>query len=434
VNCNWTLQIQDVNNNTVRDASGSGTSMSFNWDGTGDGETNIPDGVYNYVISAQTNGLALQSLIGGGSSLSLSAASLSASQHKELYAVSTDGYGSPVPLALYPQGFDTNSLTIFKASPAEIDSLYSDDAEFDATAHDSIVSPDFSGPSGQSTAAPGRPPNNPVKNAAGTIGIAYEQYLPEGFAISHGPPTGWPSPLPQFVTIDSNTNLFFDRIVTAKTIGDNFSLAMKKGGWKTVFNKGNNNVSASDLKKSSLGGTSIFNNVNFGVLLGHGSFSTTAEDDNVKYTYFWLWNSQNNVSTPMRFADFDFGGSDPTTGLRWMTVIACNVLNHTDYNSMHSNFRIPINDNLHLLNGVVGLFSGMPTVGTLYATNLLNNTVSIPQAWINAGQQAYAHFSFPTAESFATVGWPACFSDTLQSFSSPDFDDDLQYQSTQVTP
>ena len=62
----WTLYIQDVNSNTVLSASGSGTSMQFNWDGNGFGETNLPAGVYTYLLSAQTNGEA-ESIVSGGS-------------------------------------------------------------------------------------------------------------------------------------------------------------------------------------------------------------------------------------------------------------------------------------------------------------------------------------------------------------------------------
>jgi hypothetical protein len=57
-NVNWTLAIEDVNSNAVRNVTGSGDSMLFNWDGKGDGGTNIPPGVYYYYISAQTNGQA----------------------------------------------------------------------------------------------------------------------------------------------------------------------------------------------------------------------------------------------------------------------------------------------------------------------------------------------------------------------------------------
>jgi len=55
-NCDWTLTIRDVFSNEVRAATGSGPSMLFNWDGNGDGGTNLPNGVYFYYISAQTNG------------------------------------------------------------------------------------------------------------------------------------------------------------------------------------------------------------------------------------------------------------------------------------------------------------------------------------------------------------------------------------------
>ena len=48
----------DESSNAVRTVTGSGTALSFDWDGTGDGGTNIPDGVYMYLISVQTNGLA----------------------------------------------------------------------------------------------------------------------------------------------------------------------------------------------------------------------------------------------------------------------------------------------------------------------------------------------------------------------------------------
>jgi hypothetical protein len=112
-NCDWTLQIQDVNSNTVRNASGSGTSLLFNWDGTGDGGTNIPDGVYHYLISAQTNGGSFMSMMsGGGSSLSSASESVSSIQDAtELWALPENGE-SFVPLALYPPGFDTYGFTI----------------------------------------------------------------------------------------------------------------------------------------------------------------------------------------------------------------------------------------------------------------------------------------------------------------------------------
>jgi hypothetical protein len=451
-NSDWTLQIQDVNSNTVRTATGSGSSMEFDWDGTGDGGTNIPDGVYNYVISAQTNGESGDAMLSGGSSSSLARSSAARAESSELWAVATDSE-NVVPLAIYPHGFDTNGLIIFSATPSEVESLTASSSTDETSVMDSDSGSSFnaddasspSAPSGQTTTAPVRPPPKPVKGVVGTIGIAYEQYLSQGFATTHDPPTGWPYPVqPQYVAIDgtnATSGQYFDYIITAKTIGDNFSAAMANGGWKTVFNEGNNSVTYTDLKKTSLGGNSIFNNVNFGVLLGHGSYSTTAEDDNIKYSYFWLWNSHNdaipNTAVPMRFADFDFGGSDPTNGLRWMTIIACNLLNQSDFNSMRSHSRLPINGNLHLLNGVAGAFPGFnPAIGTYYATNLLNNNTTIQQAWANAGITAYSGFNLGNVGQiiFVTEGWPDCLNDKLLLYSSPDSGDTIQYQPTVVYP
>jgi Family of unknown function (DUF6345)/Bacterial Ig domain/FlgD Ig-like domain len=448
-NCDWTLQIQDVNSNVVRTATGSGNSMEFDWDGMGDGETNIPDGVYHYVISAETNGEA-DEIVGGGSGGSGGGSPPSPdfafANTSELWTLSSEG-DDAVPLILYPPGFDTNDLTIFSATPSEISAARApvSRASFSSMDRGGGFSPDGSGSlssSSQSATAPVRPPPKPVKGAVGTIDIAYEQYLPQGFDTTHGPPTGWPYPVqPQYVAIDgtnATSGLYFDRIITAKTIGDNFSQAMK--GWKTVFDKGNDDVTYTDLKKTSLGGNSIFNNVNFGVLLGHGSYSTTAEDDNIKYSYFWLWNSHNdgipNTAVPMRFSDFDFGGSDPTNGLRWMTVIACNLLNQSDFNSMKNNSKLPINGNLHLLNGVAGAFPGFnDAIGTYYATNLLGGA-TIRQAWVNAGITAYSKFNLGNVGTitFVTEGWPDCMDDQLLLYSSPDSGDTVQYQFAPVYP
>ena len=121
-NCNWTLQIQDVNSNIVRTATGSGNSMEFDWDGTGDGEASIPDGVYTYLLSAETNGEA-DEIVGGGSGGSGGGSPPSPdftfSDPPELWVMSADSEDA-VPLAIYPPGFDTNSLTIFSATPSQV--------------------------------------------------------------------------------------------------------------------------------------------------------------------------------------------------------------------------------------------------------------------------------------------------------------------------
>lgn len=114
-NVNWTLQIIDDFSNAVRNVSGSGTSLAFNWNGTGDGGTNIPDGVYYYVISAQTNGQAFSM----SEPLLNSSSKLTPVDSLELWAMPANG-SSAVPLAIFPPGFDTNGFLIFEATQSEM--------------------------------------------------------------------------------------------------------------------------------------------------------------------------------------------------------------------------------------------------------------------------------------------------------------------------
>lgn len=48
----WTLEIVDESTNVVRTATGTNFVLQFDWDGTGDGNTSLPNGVYYYSISA----------------------------------------------------------------------------------------------------------------------------------------------------------------------------------------------------------------------------------------------------------------------------------------------------------------------------------------------------------------------------------------------
>jgi len=65
-NVNWTLQVLNAASNTVRTVTGSGSSMHYNWNGTGEGNTNLPAGIYKYLISASTNGLPPEPPFSGG--------------------------------------------------------------------------------------------------------------------------------------------------------------------------------------------------------------------------------------------------------------------------------------------------------------------------------------------------------------------------------
>jgi hypothetical protein len=438
-NSDWTLQIEDVNSNVVRTATGSGTSLTFDWDGTGDSETSIPDGVYYYLISAAINGESGDAMLSGGSG-SLARSSAVRAESSELWAVAPDSE-NVLPLAIYPQGSDTNDLTIFRATQSEIESLTASSSSESSVAMDSggssFASPAYSGPSGQASRFPMRPPIMPTKNALGSFGICYEQYLPNGFTTA-APLTGFPFPLQTHVAIDgypAGTFFYLAPLREFKAVATRFSSALQNGDWKPSFIKANEQFWVTDIEKSSLGGSSIFNNVNIGMLMGHGSYATTAEDDNVKYTYFWVADSKHGVGY-LRLADFDFGGSDPTNGLEWMTLYSCSMLNPTCYNSMNNNFKLPVNENLHLLMGCSTVAYTSTKLGKLYGKYLAGSFFTaqqtVPNAWIDAGTNSYQNFSVTNAINFRVVGWPDCFDDTITSPNDPDPDDGLMFNDVRV--
>jgi hypothetical protein len=425
---NWTLQIQNAISNTVRTVTGSGSSMVFNWDGTGDGGASIADGVYTYLFTAQTNGLVYTTQSDGGDTNGPAPFSfMASSQLTTQYVLHSDG--SMVPLSIYPPGCDTSRLTIIEASPSDVmtlSSLVSRTTQMDNSGT-SADTPMYSGITPQSSG---------VKGSSGTFGICYKTYSTNGFSSLH-PPTGWPYPLPTRVAIDgqSRTATTTDwRIRENHYIAQGFEAEMKRGDWKRAFNKEDSQWSATDVKKASLGGNSIFNTCNFGLLMGHGSYGNTGttgtEDDSVSYTYFWLGGSDD-----LRLSDMDFGSAG-TNGLKWMTIFACNILKAENYNSMNNAGKIPVNANLHLLQGPSTDSWAMQGFGYEYAHNLTKLGQTVVNAYNNAMRTELTGNPWVTGTvKMAVSYWPNCLNDKLSDVSNdPDTSVGLSYQQTQVYP
>jgi hypothetical protein len=427
-NVNWTLEIQNVNSNDVRQVTGSGSSMEFDWDGTGTGSTNIPDGVYSYLLTVATNGMPL--VLGGGGGIGgsgppspsfASSSSLGTDSSLEWLAVPSDGSGSTVPLAIYPPGFDTNGMTIFQGSL--VDYLPRPEVPLAALsvamASGTEDSPAFSGPS-QSTRGPKRKPRVGVKGEIGTFGICYKTYGTNGFSSPH-PLTGWPFPLQTRVAIDgqSPTALTEDyRVQNFKKMADDFTQVMTKAAWKSKFVKDDSQWGATDIQKVSLGGNSIFNTCNFGILMTHGSYANNNNQgnssDSIKYTYCWL--GGNNY---VKLSNMDFGSSG-TNGLRWMTIFACNILKPENQASMSD--ILPVNDNLHLLLGFSTTGYASYNLGKYYANYLVNSNYTIISALANACTDSYYENStgITNIVRFRAVGWASCMNDSLSLYNDPD--------------
>lgn len=426
----WTLQIQDDSSNTVRTVTGSGGTLDFGWDGTDDGGTNLPVGNYTYLITVATNGGSLASISGGGGSGGGSpptpsfsgAESVGASDATQWWA--TDGGGTTVPLILYPPGF-TNGLTIFE-EPVGWSPLATTRPAARLAAMDtgSGASPDYSGPSSQSSRSPKRPPIQPVRGHVGAFGIAYDTYSANG---SSG--FGFQAPdnglrIGQRIKLEGSSSTSFScpRLRGYTAEANNFITQMKKGNWGQGFARVNDQLLINDLRAT---GSNIFNRVRLGLLMLHGTYGTTSDfnANQTKQIYFPI--TSGHSVTLLRANEMSLGNA-ATNGLQWMGILACNSMQHNSWSSMQTGGAVPYNSSLHLIlgsdsviwtgNHVASYWAKYMTVGK---TN--GSPMTVETAWFTGVHDAYAEtgFSYTNTMKMASSGDSACRTDTLKTNSSP---------------
>ena len=438
-NCNWTLQILDSSSTAVRTATGSGTSMEFDWDGKNDSGSDLPVGNYTYSFSAQTNGSAFSVMSERSSSVS----SLAVDDTPVLWALPSED-ASPVPLALYPPGFDTNGFTIFEASQSEMQSLMSPSissrssfAAMDSESSSSSSSADANTPASQNSSAPTRPPTNPVKGRAGVYGVAYDTYSANGGGFSLGPPLN--GILTQHVGLEGNTagtsTFTYPPLKEYKKESGNFVQAMKKGNWSQGFARVDDKLSINDLRGSG----TIYNGVKLGLIMLHGTYGTSQDfnANGCKQMYFPI--TAGHGATYIRMSEMSFGSS-ATNGLKWMAIAACNSLFHTDWSNMQSLGVKPYSGDLHLLLGTDTVVYTDDHIMELWAKYMTKGKgtnatpMTIKNAWVTGATDAYhqSKFNYPITMKFAVAGDSSCTSDTLSSSSTPG--GSWTYSSTQVYP
>lgn len=446
-NVNWTLQIRDIYSNEVRSATGSGASMLFNWDGTGDGGTNLPAGVYYYYISAQTNGQAPQSPGSGGSDASsMSSMSLSgpgSGSSTQLWARPADGSGPAAPLVLYALGHHTNGLVIYERSSADTQTTFFSGAELsgESGGGGDPLPAGYGGPASEATpAAPERPATAPMANSPGTYGVGYQMYNANGTNPVYASPLTDNSGIQgTYVSLESNPgtlSLPWAPQHEADRAAWNFIAGMDRGGWTMNLFQDNDNLKIFNL----VGSSTPFNGVNLGLLILHGTYGTSPDYTTgrpVRQIYLPI--ASGAAVSYLRMSQMSLGG-DQTNGLKWMAILACNSLFHADWSSMQSQQVYPYNSNLHLLLGVGTFFALEPTLAQNWADLMLGNATNAPMtiltAWYAAAKQAYAESknSYINPTVFAVAGDNACKGDYLQNRTNTVLSGSWFYDSQQVYP
>jgi hypothetical protein len=215
---------------------------------------------------------------------------------------------------------------------------------------------------------------------------------------------------------------------------------MGDAGYRLKFMKSNFDLHASDLRKPSKDGSSVFNQANLGFLIGHGVYGTTADytiaGSGPKQSYYPVYTGANGYDW-VRLSEFDFG-SPGTNGLRWMSILTCNNLVSSVYQDCYDKEVLPVNDSLHLLCGSKTAVYIVSNFGLKYSAALTGgggvSRTTVKEAWFYAGTQTQAR-NPSVSVRFRVIGWPACFDDDLVNYQDPDSGNpaDIAFEDRQVT-
>ncbi|MCI0748023.1 MAG: DUF6345 domain-containing protein [Verrucomicrobia subdivision 3 bacterium] len=441
----WTLQVLDQSETAVRTATGSGRTMLFDWDGTGDGGASLPDGIYEYVVNATE---AVEPPppppspppspgpppAPGGSS-AMSGSSYPTTAEQALWAGQTSYFPALPPFPpvrvnnewfTWEEVYGPVPLFEVKISQRQQEAFLSSLQGSSVTTLGGLMA------AAASPKAPKKPPVKPVKGVVGTFGVAYWTY-PNGLT-NQVPPNG----LGGGVTLDGNItgSVTFGAVPDFAVAANGFVKTMSSGGWKLGFHKANNNLQDYELKRFDLGfgGSNLFNRVNLGLFMSHGNYGSTvdftAATSQSKQTYFAAGGT-NPPNSWIRLSEFRFGDN-----LRWMALLTCNNLEDDAYQSMYNKLVLPIGDqnqpwanHLHLLLGCSTYSAVTKNFGELWAKKMRGGAFTVTQtiadAWFNTGRDVYRGQPrtgiFTNDLFFRVVGWDTpTFSDRLLSYTVPD--------------
>jgi hypothetical protein len=436
-NCDWTLTIDDANTNAFRTITGTGNTVSFDWDGTSDGGTNVPVGVYYYNISASTNGepLVIVSPPPDTNEPAPPSPSFSmASRSTSLYAVDTNTE-TVVPLIIYPPGFDTNNLTIISATPAEVTALRGDSVGSDGI----TFSPDDSGAGGvpasqNSGPTPTRGQYTGSVGSSGNFAVAYDTYSANGFNGYFQPEVpysyNYGYGIEGFVSIQDHGTANppkWGELPFSPHVVINFATVLMAATWNLALTEVDDQLTIGQLK--ALGNSNPFNTNDFAMIILHGGYGTTADmslGNSIEQMYFPI--TSGTSASYLRMSDFNLGGATTNSGLKWLALNACNGLYPANWNSMQSQNVFPYTSNMHMILGAATEMVTSPSQGTFFAQDLTGNPIAIPpippmtlrNAWydsfrrgMKADEGIYGVYPNP---SQVTVAFnPNCLGDYLQT-------------------
>jgi hypothetical protein len=144
------------------------------------------------------------------------------------------------------------------------------------------------------------------------------------------------------------------RLKRVKGIVDECAQEIARMGYSVLFKKLDDDVHPGDLAQDPFDPPNALNSVNLGLYVGHSVAAKDAEQSYIwKQSYVPIYNSTFNSMDFVGSSSMNFGSEN----LKWMAFFSCNMFRSEFYRSdgiyeeMKNFFAVPMNGNLHILQG-----------------------------------------------------------------------------------
>jgi hypothetical protein len=192
-------------------------------------------------------------------------------------------------------------------------------------------------------------------------------------------------------------------------------------GYECIVRKSDNYCTAADLRAASSGGSNTLNQVNLGLFVGHSVAGRDAETSlGYAQSYVPIYNSVSDTMTYVKCSEMNFGSSD----LKWMAFYSCNLFRDSIYRTngvydqMKTNSALPMNNQLHILQGYATEMSVHPNMVSFWTLALRHKTGSpedytVLGAWKYVCRKTQPTESYSKANVSRSIYWPACAEDYI---------------------
>jgi hypothetical protein len=192
-------------------------------------------------------------------------------------------------------------------------------------------------------------------------------------------------------------------------------------GFPVTLALSDDDCTAAALRRTASGGSNVFNNVNLGLFAGHSVAGRDTElSAGYLQSYVPIYNKTANTMTFVKSSQMIFGSAN----LKWMAFYSCNLFRdgayrpNGIYDEMKNNLAIPMNSQLHILQGYATEMSVHHDMARFWRQALGQKTGN-PADYTVVGAWKYVCVNTQPTESpndanvCRSIYWPECAGDYI---------------------